>query len=1027
MPLSSSSPFGLPSAETLAPFFARIQKECLPGVWSKGVALARDGMLSLDRATATEIVVRVLVKDRPVSPKVTLWPEDDDSYCDCGDRNELCAHIAAVVIALKSGKEMGGAAGGAPEAAGTANTAGTPLASGTPSSTPRLSYRLTRDAGALVFDRLIVYPARDGAPKEVPLIDTLVAYIGGISSGRIVSPPIPATREDFGVDSALGTGPRRGKLDRATLGRLLVALSECSHITLDGSPIQVSGKPTGFKARLTDHPSPSGQGDGFRLEGAMDSAITEVFTNGAALCGDTLRPVESPSLTAAENEALFGNGNGKGKGNEKGSGRVFKSPAEITELVAVILPSLQKKLSLEIATERLPVLRQATPHIAIRLESLDAQTLVVVPTIDYLEKPSRGEILVPDPAVEKQLARKLQSELHLNPGQPVRMQGQGAVDFVMRLQSQPNDWRVQGEGLKRFSVTSALEPHVVAKDDGNFQVRFDCGSGSVDTSQVSQAQVFQAWREGAQYVPLLGGGWAPLPRDWLSKYGDRISALLEARGMREGSPLPAHFQPLLADLCEELHEPLPPRLAALREKLEHFEGIPKATLPEDLRATLRHYQQTGVNWLSFLRDSGMGAMLADDMGLGKTLQALCAIRGRTLIVAPTSVLSSWAGQIAQFRPSLQLSTYYGANRKLEPQAHVTLTTYALLRLDREALSAENWDTIVLDEAQTVKNPESQVARAAHGLRGAFRIALSGTPIENRLDDLWSQFQFLNPGLLGTRESFRENFTESKNLQSLRARIKPFLLRRLKREVAPELPPRTEIVLHCELSLDEQKLYDSILAASRKEVLEKLEQSGSVFAALEMLLRLRQACCSPALVPGQKALILGDAPSSKLQLLMETLDESISLGHRALVFSQWTSFLDLIEPELKSAGLAFVRLDGTTRDRASVVEEFQRPDGPPVMLISLKAGGVGLTLTAADHIFLMDPWWNPAVEDQAADRAHRIGQENPVLIHRLVAKGTVEDRILELQKRKLELAGAVLEGSAHAISITKDDILELLGL
>jgi SNF2 family DNA or RNA helicase len=364
---------------------------------------------------------------------------------------------------------------------------------------------------------------------------------------------------------------------------------------------------------------------------------------------------------------------------------------------------------------------------------------------------------------------------------------------------------------------------------------------------------------------------------------------------------------------------------------------------------------------------------------------------------------------------------------------VTLTTYGILRLDRQRLSSEPWQTIVLDEAHLIKNPGSQIAQAAHSLQAPFRIALSGTPVENRLADLWSQFQFVNPGLLGTHADFEERYAspisrgDAETEKQLRARIRPFLLRRLKRDVAPELPPRTEVFLHCELSTDERSLYDSILAASRQEVLAQLGQGGSVFAALETLLRLRQACCHPELVLKQAHENSGSAAlsSSKTTLLLETLQESIALGHRSLVFSQWTSFLDLIEPLLQSAGIEFCRLDGTTPNREDVVRRFQDPKGPPVFLLSLKAGGVGLTLTAADHVFLLDPWWNPTVEDQAADRAHRIGQENPVLIHRLVAKDTLEDRILTLQREKQRLSGAVLEGSAQASQLTREDIVSLL--
>jgi SNF2 family DNA or RNA helicase len=375
---------------------------------------------------------------------------------------------------------------------------------------------------------------------------------------------------------------------------------------------------------------------------------------------------------------------------------------------------------------------------------------------------------------------------------------------------------------------------------------------------------------------------------------------------------------------------------------------------------------------------------------------------------------------------MRVCVYHGARRKLEDDAELTLTTYALLRVDEEILTAPTWDTLVLDEAQAIKNAASQVARAAYRLRGRFRIVLTGTPVENRLEELWSHFHFLNRGLLGPREEFAERIAkpvaagDAEALARLRQRIRPFLLRRLKSEVARELPPRTEVVLHCELSDDERAVYDAIRAATRQSVVERLESGGSVLAALEALLRLRQACCHSALVPGQSA-----ESSAKVRLLLEELECALAEGHRALVFSQWTQLLDLVEPHLEQAGIDFGRLDGSTRDRAGVVERFQDPAGEPVLLISLRAGGTGLNLTAADHVFLLDPWWNPAVEDQAADRAHRIGQTRPVIVHRLVARDSVEERMLALQRSKRELGDAALGGIGRTGSLSRDDLLALL--
>jgi SNF2 family DNA or RNA helicase len=414
------------------------------------------------------------------------------------------------------------------------------------------------------------------------------------------------------------------------------------------------------------------------------------------------------------------------------------------------------------------------------------------------------------------------------------------------------------------------------------------------------------------------------------------------------------------------------------------------------------------------------------MGLGKTLQVLCALRGRTLVVCPTSVLHNWADEIRRFRPALSVALYHGAPRRLDPRADVTLTSYALLRLDAEALGAVPWQVAVLDEAQAIKNPDSQTARAAFALRATWRVAMTGTPVENRLEELWSQMQFLSPGLLGSLASFQTRWArpivagEPGVADGLRRRIRPFLLRRTKREVAPELPARTERVLRVELDPKERAVYDAVLAATRRDVVERLAAGANPLLALEALLRLRQAACHRGLLPGQHA-----EGSSKVELLMEELDTAVAEGHKALVFSQWTGLLDRVEPALRRGGLGFCRLDGSTRDRAGVVARFQDEGGPPVMLVSLQAGGTGLNLTAADHVFLLDPWWNPAVEDQAAGRAHRIGQTRPVEVHRLVAANTVEEGVLLLQQRKRELADAALSGGAAASSLTRDDLLALL--
>ena len=359
--------------------------------------------------------------------------------------------------------------------------------------------------------------------------------------------------------------------------------------------------------------------------------------------------------------------------------------------------------------------------------------------------------------------------------------------------------------------------------------------------------MLRAWRDGLDLVPLEGGGWAPLPADWLDRHGHRVLDLLAARDAEKR--LATAALPELGALCEALDQPKPLALDRLAPLLGEFDGIPRATLPTGLVATLRNYQEVGVDWLAFLKTARLGAVLADDMGLGKTLQTLCAMKGRVLVICPKSVVYNWAAEIARFRPGLRTTIYHGPERELDKDANVTLTTYAVLRLDLAHLCKDPWDVIVLDEAQAIKNAHSQTARAAFELKGDFRVALSGTPVENRLEELWSVMNFANPGSPRRQGAIFRSATRARSAAGhagaaarLRAKIRPFVLRRLKKDVLPELPPRTDAVLHVELEAEERAVYDAVRAATKKDITEKLAHGGGVLAALEALLRLRQAAC-----------------------------------------------------------------------------------------------------------------------------------------------------------------------------------------
>lgn len=712
------------------------------------------------------------------------------------------------------------------------------------------------------------------------------------------------------------------------------------------------------------------------------------------------------------------------------AGRTY-SFGQVGELVGRVLPALRERIPVTVRSKLLPTAVAMHPRLSFRSE-FDGETLTVLPTLIYGDPPCArldagrlnylgGPLPLRDEHREQRLIGMLRDRLDLELGTPHRYAGSEALQVAERIRGWEgihND----GTGLQACFIAPPLDADLELLD-GSFDLRFLSRDGD-QTRHASAGAVVRAWQRGESLVPLIEGGWAQLPEELLQRCGHVLADLLAAK--ETAIKLPAASLVDLGALCEALNHPPPAELGQLRTLIDDFSGIPQAVLPSDLTATLRDYQVEGVNWLTFMSKAGLGAMLADDMGLGKTLQALCVVNGPTLVVAPASVVHNWVSETARFRPSLRVHVYHGAGRKLDETADITITTYAILRIDTDTLSARQWDTVVLDEAQSIKNSQSQAAQAAFELRARFRITLSGTPVENRLDELWSQFHFLNRGLLGGRADFQDRYARPIDdgnavaANRLRQRIKPFLLRRLKRNVAKELPPRTDVVLRCTLTDDERAIYDTIRAATQKDVVERLSAGGNVLAALEALLRLRQACCHRGLLPNQTA-----PGSSKITLLMETLEGAIAEGHKALVFSQWTSLLDLVEPELVAAGIAFTRLDGSTRDRASVVATFQDDAGPPVLLVSLKAGGTGLNLTAADHVFLLDPWWNPAVEDQAADRAHRIGQDRPVLVHRLVAQDSVEERMLDLQERKRALAKIATEGGQATGGITRDDLVALL--
>ena len=508
----------------------------------------------------------------------------------------------------------------------------------------------------------------------------------------------------------------------------------------------------------------------------------------------------------------------------------------------------------------------------------------------------------------------------------------------------------------------------------------------------------------------------------------------------------------LLALRDELHEnfdnvSLPPEVEVLRERLREFAGIAHVTPPTLQGGELRHYQEIGLDFLSYLASFSFGGILADEMGLGKTIQVISHLLHRkhgegpapSLVIAPTSVTHTWENEIKRFGPELlTLRLQSGSERAARYEeiaaADVVITSYAIARIDAEQLAQQRFRTLILDEAQNAKNPSSQIARVVRSLSADHRIALTGTPVENSLRDLWAIFAFAEPGLLGTESAFRRRFElpisegDAQATHALRARLEPFVLRRTKEDVAPELPERTEVVLECDLSPLQRRLYRGVAEAARRDLFPLVEAQGierTTVHVLAALTRLRQICAHPGMLFEEHR--NDPDASAKFDSFLETVEEILSGEHRVLVFSAFASMLKIMRAELDRRGIGYGYLDGSTkdRDRSAEVERFMQPDGPPVFLCSLKAGGVGLTLTAADYVILYDPWWNPAVERQAIDRTHRIGQKRNVTAYRLVASGTVEEKIRVLAERKADLSRAVIKADgAIAKSLTRED-LELL--
>ncbi|AMM50861.1 helicase SNF2 [Rufibacter sp. DG15C] len=537
---------------------------------------------------------------------------------------------------------------------------------------------------------------------------------------------------------------------------------------------------------------------------------------------------------------------------------------------------------------------------------------------------------------------------------------------------------------------------------------------------------------------LPNGQIAIIPEEWFTQY---LELFAFAEGEDDELKLRKHHLALVSDLQNGNLATV--TMTRKLEKLREFETVEDKPLPEGFKGELRPYQKAGYNWLHFVQDYHFGGCLADDMGLGKTVQTLAMLQHRkengaqsaSLLVMPTSLIYNWLAEAQKFTPHLRILVYTGTYRtkNVSQFKHydVVLTSYGIVRLDSELLQKYYFDYIILDESQAIKNPNSNTSEAIRELKSKHRLILTGTPVENSIMDLWSQMSFINPGLLGTQAFFKKEFLkpieklkDEHKTKRLHALIKPFILRRHKSQVARELPEKIEQITYCKMTEEQEHAYEETKSFYRNKILKTIEEQGaakSQFMLLQGLMKLRQIANHPRMADPSY-----EAESGKLGEVMRLTKTVVSKGHKVLIFSQFVKHLDIVRASLDERKIKYAYLDGSTKDRQAQVNTFQNDPNLPVFLISLKAGGVGLNLTAADYVFILDPWWNPAVEAQAVDRAHRIGQQNTVFTYKFITKNSVEEKILALQDKKLQLVSDLISTDEAVIkNLTKEDIESLL--
>ncbi|WP_231458909.1 MULTISPECIES: DEAD/DEAH box helicase [unclassified Pedobacter] len=596
----------------------------------------------------------------------------------------------------------------------------------------------------------------------------------------------------------------------------------------------------------------------------------------------------------------------------------------------------------------------------------------------------------------------------------------------------------QATGQKRFVIGASKIDLEIKEGNDWFDINAVVWFGKYQIPFLSLKQHILHKRR--EFI-LPDGEVAIIPDKWFTQYGSLFSLAEAGKNLK----LKKHHIGLINDLAEDSLANV--TLERKLQRLSDFEDIADTQMPVNFKGSLRDYQKAGYNWFSFLREYNFGGCLADDMGLGKTIQtlamlqkvkeddALALTQTTSLIIMPTSLIYNWLTEAKKFTPKLKILAHTGTNRNKDvanfANYDIIITTYGITRVDVDDLKNFYFNYIILDESQNIKNPSSKSFKAVRSLKSRHKLILSGTPVENSVGDLWSQLTFLNPGLLGTQAFFYEEYVlaiekrkDEEKARKLQSIIKPFVLRRTKEQVAAELPPKTEQIIYCDMSEDQAAYYEKTKSAYRNDLLQSMDDgtfAQKQVQLLQGLTALRQLANHPVMIDNEYA-----SDSGKFKNVIHTLDNVLKGGHKVLVFSQFVKHLDIFKKHFEAENIPFAYLDGATRNRGEIVAEFQQNTDLKVFLISIKAGGVGLNLTQADYVFILDPWWNPAVEQQAIDRTHRIGQDKKVFIYKFIAKDTVEEKILALQNRKKSLANSLITTEESFFkSLSKEDIRDIL--